>query len=526
MNFKKKKYFCLLVISLILSNIIEGSESDDDIDNIGEIGDIEIIREPTTNSSALSKLLLAHIQYILKNDLFIKTNTVLKRPTQTLPIFNLYHTDHICQDWLIRLSLFGNKTDRAFFGNNEFIRSYLDVNLNDLENISKFVGNIIDIPTAVEMFRITKKQERRAGLMIQVLKNFFDDFSFEFTIPLLYEERNYFFTQKEREDIEALFKNKPEKEQEKILQKHALSDKFGFGDARMKLGYLVFNKNNIAIKFGIQTTLPISFAFKRGLLGSNFTKVTEERQSINLKEIIEMKDNEDDPKYIKKAGQTTLKEKGEKFGLKTADWLSAMVLDSPLGNNRHFSLGVFLEPQIKLNNAVVLKAISYIEYFFSANEKRFFLKQKNPKDFDTDRLSKIAKSMDQIASGDALDFLGNQASETFSPLIYCAQVTPGFMFQLSVGPQFRLREWDFLIGYDFWYQQKEKINFVFDAPSNLKINKATKPKAFQSKIFLKLAYNKIEPNRDWSIALSLEDSLATKRIGKDFAVAASFEINY
>lgn len=471
-----------------------------------------------TNIQILNTLINLNILNVLQDDLYLKTFTVLKRPVQTLPVFNLYHTDYTCQNWMLRLNLFGNKTDDAFFANDcPFINSFVNItNPNLLKFIESLPLSQLPFAQIINIFSQIKKEERRAGLMIQGLKNF-NDLSLEFTIPLFYDERNYFLNSQERQQLESFFPVQGQENKDREYRKHIISDKFGFGDARIKLGYLVLNNENIAVKFGLQTTLPISFAFKKGLLGSNFTKLTKQVKPqfsfINIFDLID-------------TNLAELKTQAVDFAMQAADRLSAMVLDSPLGNHRHFSLGAFLEPQLRICDGLALKAISYIEYFFSANETRFFIQQKNPADFEKSKYEKIIASGNEAAAGAAIEFLDQQVIATFFPKILCAQVTPGFMFQFSIGPQIRLREWDILIGYDFWYQQKERIDFVFDAPNNLEINKATKPKAIQNKIFLKVEYNKLEPNRDWSIGVGFEHALTSKGIGRDFSATAGFTFNY
>ena len=56
---------------------------------------------------------------------------------------------------------------------------------------------------AISLFKDAKKQERRVGLMIQALKNFNHNISFEFTIPFFYQEYNYFLTPDEIEAIKT-----------------------------------------------------------------------------------------------------------------------------------------------------------------------------------------------------------------------------------------------------------------------------------------------------------------------------------
>jgi hypothetical protein len=515
-----KKNFSYLIISLIYLtsfNIIKADEFDDEIDAETECANVEnpVTHEPKKNISnidVLSQLLAIGIPQFLECNLYLKTNTVLKRPVNSLSIFNLYHTDNIHQSWLFNILLFGNKTDRAFFtDSSEFIKSYIFLNNPQLLNVLKNFD--FDSKKLINIVKNAKKEERRGGFIFQALKNF-DDWSFEFSLPVIYEERNYFFTPEEKEKLEDFFGNRPEKQEEKLYRKHAISDKLGIDDARIKIGYPIIKEENICTQFGLQLTIPIAFAFKKGLLGSDFMRATDVRPSFSFKNAIELQDT--NPKELKAFG--------EKFGLQALDWLSAMVLDAPLGNGGHFGLGAFIEPQIKLNEGVTLKALSSIEYFFSAKEKRFYLKKKNPADFAKSKFDEALES--EAAATKAVSFLNEQLVDTLFPPMFLTDVTPGFIFQITAGPRFRIREWDLYFGYDFWFQHEEKINHIHTSLNNLLVNKSIKHRALSNKIFGKLTYNRIKTTHDWCFSLCVEDSLSSKGIGKDYSVSAGFEINY
>jgi len=428
----------------------------------------------TSYTDALRKLLLGGIDELLSQDLYLKTHTILKRPVTSLPIFEVFHTQHICQDWFFKFHIFGTQA-RAFYTNNSpFINSFLA--LSDpayLEKLKKLkeVTNI-DFEEALELFRCAKKDERRIGLLIQTFKNF-NNFSFEFSIPFFYQEYNYFLTPEERENIlnSSFFIDSSTKVEEDKLRQHAVSDKFGFGDAKIRLGFMTLKRHNLCAKIGIQSTIPIAFPFKKGIIGS-FFKSKIVRPGINLRDVIQLQ-----------AVDTEAFDKWSSiFGMQVLNWLSAIVLDSPLGNYGHFGLGLFFEPNIKIDEGFSLKAKASAEYLFPALEERFFLTVKNPADFDHEKFLRD-RDNEEAAKKDVL-FLSEQVIETLFPRLVTAEIAPGFQIQITIAPQFRLNDWNFSIGYDFWYQQKEKVNFVFSPLANsFNIPKGTKSKAFQNKIF-------------------------------------------
>lgn len=517
MNLKKKIYFYLLIISFLKFNTLNSDDFDEAIDQATSSADagqtIVHKKKEITYIDVLNQILGFKINDILAKDFYKKTHTVIKRPILTLPIFNLYHTDHICQDWLFRFFFFGNSTDRAFFtNNNPLIKSFIAL---DDKDILEIIEDLVpQAPKILGLAGNIKKQERRAGFMFQSLINF-NDLDLEIDLPIFYEERNYFFTQREKEELEEALGGRTEKEEERRLRKHAVSDKLGVGDAKIKVGYSTLKKDNICCKIGLQSTLPIAFAIKNGIVGSNFKKVTKSQPpNFDFKRIFELIDD----------NQNELVNEFKDFGITAIDWLSAIVLDDPLGNYGHFGLGLFIEPQIKINEGVSLKILGSIEYFFPKKECRYFLKVKDKALFKTSTLEKALDNEEEAKK--EVMFLNQQVINTLFPSLLSAEITPGFIAQITIGPQFKLNEWNFLFGYDFWFQDKEKIGTIFCNPFNLNIDKAIKCRASSSKLFASLTYTKIKPDTEWSVLLNFEDAIDNKGIGRDFSVALGFEFNY
>ncbi len=467
----------------------------------------------------LGILLTGGIDQLLKEDLYLKTHRILKRPINSLPIFLIFHTEHLKQDKLVRLSLFADSTYKSFFTDDSpFINSYLGFDCPNIKsNYDKLkILTNIDLEDVIGLFRKAKKQDRRVGLQLQTLYNF-DNWSLEVTMPFLYQEYNYFFTEEEKEDIlnSHLFGNSTIKIEEKELMKHAVSDKLGFGDADIQIGYLIFQRNCWCAKVGLLATLPLAFELKQGMLGSNFNNKLV-RPNLDLSQVVQANLSGDSQTF-----SNILKD----FGFKALHWLNAMVLESPLGNNGHFGLGAFFEPLFRLDENVILKSRAAVEYLFPAGEERFFLTIKNQADFNHAQFEKDREN-EQTAEN-AVKFLSQIVTETLFPNIYQTTIEPGFSLQFTLAPQFRLNEWCFSVGYDYWYQQKESINYICN-PQNIPLNicKGSKPHGTQSKIFGFLSYNIVKKNYDWTISLNAEETLSSFGVGRDFALSLGFEFNF
>jgi len=500
---------------------------EDGLQNI-EINDLKTRAIPcqaTTNKDILNCLNLINLPAILSHDLYEKTYPLNMRPINSLPIFNIYHTEYLCQDWVLKFNLFGNSTPRQFFTkNSDKISSYINLNdpdlLADIEDAQNIAN--VNIPKILSLFQNGRVEQRRLGLMTQFLKNFKDS-SLEIDIPLLYGENNFFLTEQEQIDIENTFVQMgvafTRSQGEEMLKKLVVADKVGLGDSRVKFGAVTIENDCSCIKLGFLATIPTAFAFKKGLVGSSF-KNNFNVPNVNLQNIAVLlfEARNGDQEAIKQ-----LRIIGSNFGLSSLKQLSAMLLDTPLGNGGHFGLGMFVEPKFRINEGFTLRLYGTFEYLFPATELRYFLKKKNcndfnPENFNTDVLS-------EAQAGEAIQFLSQQLVNTLFPSAINVSVDPGLSFEFTICPLFTLREWDFMFGYDFWFQQQETLGHLSTvAPDLFDIQKCIRPHAMQNKFFAKVDYNVLNKNYSWVVSLSAERAFATSGIGEDFTVSASFDL--
>jgi len=485
----------------------------------------------TKNVDVLGILLTANVASILAEcDIYQKTSGVNKRPITTLPIFNLYHLEHACQDLVLKFNLFGNVCTKEFYTDDHpHLRSYLTIQtpciIDKLEKsflTKDFLPQIIKISDLVGRIKL---EERRVGLMTQIFKNY-KHCSLEFDIPFFYQERNIRPTEAEEYDLkEALTPaggDIDSKQIEKEFKKHVISDKIGFGDMRIRLAFPFIHDSNFCAKLGIQTTLPTTFCLKKGLMGSDFRENLH-TPKIDLRLLTCLAQQAFIMKDI--AAQEELIALLKPIGFDALDRFGAMVLDSPLGNHRHFTAGVFFEPRIRLHEGVTLFANLSYEYIFPHVEKRFFLKIKN---LDLEKFKKDVEDNNEEAATKDMRQLNQALIETLFPNLYQTDIFPKNSLQCTIGTNFRIREWDFNFGYDVWWQQKEKIGSTcgINPCKNLKIEKSENVGSLQNKLFGSFGYNQIKKDYDWSLSLFAEDAIATTGIGKDFTIAGRFEINF
>lgn len=142
----------------------------------------------------------------LQGNFYRYTNPPHQRSLLDYPLYTLHQWCLPCH-WQFNISFFYNQNSQAnFTKEGTTIDSYLDFdNGNLLQDIDQLEFGI-DIPTAIELLRNFKLQERRCGFM---LNGYHKQCGWVFDVktPLYYLERNFFLTSAEKEALENLLQN-------------------------------------------------------------------------------------------------------------------------------------------------------------------------------------------------------------------------------------------------------------------------------------------------------------------------------
>ena len=529
-----KKFLLTLVLVLPFQVAMPYSDSDfnfDELDDLDEsMIDHAITRQAFNTADCYSWLVdIGQANELLAEDFYSKTYFLNTRPINSYPNFLNYHYNQTCQDRTFNIFAFYNQTSKMNYTKQcAGISSYINVGpdqgfisvirekLNDL--LLEQAG--VDIPKTIGLFVGGKVQERRAGLLMQILKTY-KNYTFEISMPLLYQERNYFFSEEEQKDLRDNLGSSTEEQTEEIARGHLVCDRFGIGDTRIKIGYPTARKERFCADIGAQITLPTAFSFKKGLYGSNLRKKCMKRPEFELCNLIILA-LDSTQKDAEKAAEI-----GTNFGLNAIDWLSAMLLDAPLGNNKHFAIGFFIDSNFKIDKNINLDSVLSLEYIIPRQERRFFIKKKNKAVFDNDRFPDLDPDNpnDIHVATKLTNFLNEQTLETFFPYEHLSIVSPGFVLQFTVSPKVTIRDWTFNVGYDFWLRQKERINPIFDQSIEaLKYSAA--PRCLQSKLFAAVKFNKFRECHDWAVSLNADYTLSKSGIGRDFTCALGFQVNF
>lgn len=455
----------------------------------------------------------------------------------TAPIKSRSYFDLECLQFTCSLS--DNSSFHPFF--KQTSRAVLTPNnrkhLGDLLAASSFLDGLdistftaFDLPLALSVFKNLKVQDRQLGIMFQrstAVKNW--DVSFLW--PFLYQERNFFLNKQEVKTLERLGLDTSDFT---FAQDHLISDKLGFGDLRIQIEKNILStyRNQLNIGFGI--TLPLAFSMIKGCIGSHFSK-NKANPTFHLQN--------DFLGYFDatlldphQGGNPIIVANAENLGLQSLDRLSTMLLEAPLGNERHLGLLTFLKhifyitPDVfissKLNFEILLPSVE--NRFFTIKPDQTYLSQfeamtqdavDDLDDTDPDDVEEIAQFIDSFSR-----ILVN----SMFPSSYHTRVFPGVSVQSTNQITFERTQWSFHLGTDTWYRSKEKIGKIWASDellSQLDIKAGTIGHAYQSRVFTKIERAHQEGAFfDWNVFAST--SLLSYGIGDSFSVGLQFSHDF
>ncbi|HEX2977603.1 MAG TPA: hypothetical protein VHO47_00565 [Candidatus Babeliales bacterium] len=458
---------------------------------------------------------------ILRNDVYLRTNPLVKRSILDYPAF--YYPFCRPETWSLIGQLWFNQTPRMAFFNDAFaLRDYLAFENKNLiaqiDTLASLVVNL-NIPKILSLLGDIEIEDRRAALMcwFQWQK---EKWLIQWKTPFAYIERNFQLDQQEKAQLEqevslfqadndipaemASLNSTQEAEFDSFSRKHLISDKFGLGDSRFTAGYTFVDNDSLWVNAGFLATIPTAFAFSKGVWkGSHFPK-NSDNPPFDLAEILLLALGDEIQRA--QAQQLTID-----FLLGALDKLSANLLDDNIGNGGHVGLGFVYDSKLQVTPRFSFDTHAEFEYLLPVMEKRFYINAKNQNDCAND-----------------LNFIQEQLIQTLYPRVYNTMVFPGVLIKFSTAADIWIAEQSTLnLGYDLWWQQKEKLGRIVASTQNQILARkdiATKPSAFQSKLFGAYTYNHPGKCGDWCISLTADYTFLSAGIGKDYS--ASFRLEY
>src|SRR5438105_413377 len=264
-----KRYFLLLVIgthflsteSRAASNSIENCFLENDSLS-SDLHELIALADPSSSSSDTSTKPILSPQDIInlttqtvrwqdlaQEEFFLKTNELNMRHVLDLPFVMPSAPSFYSRDWVIGIVPFYAQINKAFFTpESDSLQSYLALQEETLLQKLRETFAIIQA-IAPEFYVETDKifgilkhtfiEQRRVGMIFSLDKNLeWGDIGVQ--IPLIYLERNFQMTQKNKDALENELGSSTDEEKEEFQKDHLISDKIGLSDMRIYgNGYLI-----------------------------------------------------------------------------------------------------------------------------------------------------------------------------------------------------------------------------------------------------------------------------------------------
>ncbi|MBA3954624.1 hypothetical protein H0X48_04885 [Candidatus Dependentiae bacterium] len=480
---------------------------------------------------------IINVPALLKEDIYLRTNPFVTRSLLDLPSLQplLFES---C-DWSFSAQAFYNQTSRAYFSCcSPFIQSYIDLtNQNIINEIETALSNELvqeqvpsqlqgNIPLVLGLFSTVKLQQRRAGLMLGLRKEF-GKFNLSASVPFYYLENNFFLTDEEQERIgnNPFFRNEQsapvnsdEDRVEQYFMQHLLADRVGFGDTRVRALANIYEKPNTAVWLGLELTLPTATHFNRGVIGGTFNS-TPEQPKFNIKRLFSLTPLCPRESAAQERASAVLSSTVQEFFIQALDRLSTILLNTPLGNSHHRGFGPRLDVKHYFNNYVSAHTMLAFEYFNKRREARFYKVRKDAADFNRDY-------EDEALASSNIEFLNAQIINTFFPRSYVTTIRPGSLTKFRQNIRYDSKHWQGTLGFDYWRLGKEKRGHI---ASTLVKPKSARPAASQGKVFGSFGYfgSAFCQRIAWNFLLTGEVTAFNKKgIGTDFTVGASIGVDF
>ncbi|MDZ4128523.1 MAG: hypothetical protein U1E02_30770, partial [Hydrogenophaga sp.] len=228
---------------------------------------------------------------LLEQNLFCHTNPLNTRNLDDEPLF-LPHVFQYPQDFMVSSCIFWNQTpEMNFTTKSDSIDCYLALAnpnlLNKLPPIQSLLKGL-DLARIITLFGTAHVEERRVGLSLQtVWQSPFGDL--RLFLPIYYFERNFNMTESVKAELAALTFEPSPGEQERFKKDHLISDTLGIGDLRLEWLLPLIDRDTFALKTGIYTTVPTSWAFAKDIKGSTFCPDAP-RPKVNLEALCQNRD--------------------------------------------------------------------------------------------------------------------------------------------------------------------------------------------------------------------------------------------
>lgn len=424
--------------------------------------------------------------------------------------------------------LFYNETSKAFYTSDKTsILNYVDMNLDwAIKVLADADYPALNVPDILSLFQHIKVQERRIGTMFRYTKPLNESWKFSAHCPLLYQEHNFFLNDKEVETImQSVYFKDFEGDFMEFAKEHLISDKIGIGDTRITFEKTLKDTYLQESSYGFDFTLPTAFAFAKGIIGNHFDKKKPRPATDNLIDDIFCLLEDVDNDGTLTASLQQAKQNLINFGNTMIDRLSTIILENPLGNDRHIGVGLFYRNKMLFSPTAALTSKTKMELLLPWQERRFIRRVVSQSEVDAIETAINALALDDNVGGSReLNNFVDLMLQKFFPESYKTTVFPGLVLENTTQFEYETDRFTWYIGNDTWYQTKEKLwNIQADETikSDLETSIAFKDHALQNRLWVGVDRHHWEGD-NWDLGLRLSITTFSFGVGGDFTFSFKF----
>lgn len=475
---------------------------------------------------------------LLQEDFFEKTFDLNKRDLLDYPLFMFpWKRDCTTKGY----QFFYNATGRMYFSSNcSNISAYLSTTSNGFaEKLQAFLEAVrdsaapgfdpnqaIEILTLAEHFTV---QERRLGIMFDG-EHKRDDWLIRWFWPFYLRERNHFVTPEVQDAIENILNPivgvASQEEQNIFAEDHLITDQLGFGDFRLEFDRTVCCFPDFEARLGFLITLPFALPIAKELIGRDL-QPPKRRPLFDFQILL---DNEDGVLDISEG-------EAKAFFLSALDNLSAMLLNTKLGNNGHVGFGPIFKTAsclAKLVNRpwaenIKMRSRMSLEFQLPAVEQRFFIPRNNKAQFESRDFTTTEQPAWMIE--DNYNFVVQTFTDRLFPFATDAIVYPGLIIRSTSRFIYEGEKWSCFLGSDMWIRTGESVTELHNGCPSLScsvvLDKAEHPLAYQSKILAGIARRYCGyDGKEWIVSVNGDTTVMSTGIGLDFMLAVNVDVTF
>lgn len=401
----------------------------------------------------------------------------------------------------------------------ELLKMYIEEKEEDLDDdiVTAFANT--DIPDVLELFNKMKVQQKQAGGMLKyIYKPENASWKVDVRVPLLWQLYNFYLTPAEQKAIEEspLIALLGAGDFMPFAKAHLISDKFGLGDTQVNVEWVVKDKPTSAASIGISLGIPTAVAFKKGLYGSYFNKKNPRPTFSIVEDVINILETDSD--------NIELKKRGAQLGLQILDRVSSVLLDHPLGRDKHWTLGAYYRSRMDFTSNLQLLGYTGIICPLPATEDRFINHPITHAEVQT--LKGLPHETDE-ESIIALNMYTKLILRKLFPEAYSCTVFPGLIFISNSCLNYTYHNWKFSLGSNTYCQMQEKLMKLkvdSDLKDVLDTSTAFNEYAYQTKNYIRIQYQ--NPESSWTYAVGASASGISNRIGATSTFCINVQRNF